>query len=49
MTDLYYDDPLAAALKMKSRMPGDAVIPSHDVESLPGTVENDIGASDEST
>jgi hypothetical protein len=46
MTDLYYDDPIAAApLKMKSRMPGDAVIPAHDVESLPGTVESDIGAS----
>jgi hypothetical protein len=46
MTDLYYDDPLASApVKMKSRMPGDAIIPAHDVESLPGTVEGDIGAS----
>jgi hypothetical protein len=46
MTDLYYDDPLAAApVKMKSRMPGDAIIPAHDVETLPGTVEADIGAS----
>jgi hypothetical protein len=36
-------------LKKKSRDVGDAIVPSHDVASLPGTVENDIGASDEST
>ena len=32
MSDLYYDDPIAAApLKMKSRVNGDAVVPSHDL------------------
>lgn len=46
MTDLYYKDPVATTpLKMKSRMPADAIIPAHDVESLPGAVESDIGAS----
>lgn len=46
MADLYYKDPVAAApLKMKSRMPADAIIPAHDVESLPGSVESDIGSS----
>jgi len=46
MSDLFYKDPIAAApLKMKSRQPGDAIIPAHDVETLPGTVEADIGAS----
>jgi hypothetical protein len=46
MADLYYKDPVAAApLKMKSRQPADAIIPAHDVEKLPGTVETDIGAS----
>jgi hypothetical protein len=46
MTDLYYADPVAVSpLKMMSRMVGDAVVPSHDVEGLPGTVEADIGSS----
>jgi len=31
MSEIYYDDPIAAApLKMKSRVIGDAVVPSHD-------------------
>jgi hypothetical protein len=46
MTDLYYDDPVAASpVKMKSRAVADTTVPSHDVESLPGTVEPDISAS----
>lgn len=46
MADIYYKDPIAAApLKMKSRQPADAIIPAHDVEKLPGTVEADIAAS----
>jgi hypothetical protein len=32
MSEIYYDDPLASApLKMKSRVIGDAVVPSHDL------------------
>lgn len=50
MTELYYDDPIASApVKMKSRMPADAIIPAHDVEKLPGTVEGDIGATKTAT
>lgn len=46
MTDLFYKDPVSVApVKMKSRQPADAIIPAHDVEKLPGTVEADIAAS----
>jgi hypothetical protein len=46
MADLYYKDPVAIApLKMKSRQLAEAIIPAHDVEKLPGTVEADIAAS----
>jgi len=31
MSEIYYDDPIAARLKMKSHVVGDAVVPSHDL------------------
>jgi hypothetical protein len=45
MTDLYYADPVAELpVKLKSRTVGEAEVPSHDCESLPGTVQADIAA-----